>query len=158
MIQLGLLLMCVAVAASSSCVVVRDAASAQDVKIEVHGANAVRVRAVTLGGKFVDAPDVVSAFTPLPGTATVTATPTVADGADCTAVDLGAAGSSVISGNLKAALGPVTNSPHPYSFCHLEDTLMGAPLFERRYSTVLPHALHQCPLGGRQQATSATLC
>lgn len=111
MIQLGLLLMCVAVAASSSCVVVRDAASAQDVKIEVHGANAVRVRAVTLGGKFVDAPDVVSAFTPLPGTATVTATPTVADGADCTAVDLGAAGSSVISGNLKAALGPVTTHP-----------------------------------------------
>ena len=107
MIQLGLLLMCVAVAASSSCVVVRDAASAQDVKIEVHGANAVRVRAVTLGGKFVDAPDVVSAFTPLPGTAT----PTVADGADCTAVDLGAAGSSVISGNLKAALGPVTTHP-----------------------------------------------
>ena len=101
-LALALLLVCgCMVAASPRCVVVRDVASAQDVKIEAHGANAVRVRAVVVGAQFVDDPDVVSAFTPLPST--TAAAPGV--DAECVPVDLGAAGSFVVSGNLKAALG-----------------------------------------------------
>ena len=104
-----------AAAASSSprcsCVVVRDTTRAQDVKIEAHGANAVRVRAVASGGTFLDDPDVVSAFTPLPtpsggggggGGGTLVLAPT----AECATVALDAAGASVTSGNLKAAVGP----------------------------------------------------
>ena len=57
-----LLLVTGAAAAANSCLVVRDAASAQDVRIEAHGANAVRVRSVPSGGSFFDPPDVVSAL------------------------------------------------------------------------------------------------
>ena len=101
--------------AGPSCVVVRDAASAQDVRIEPHGANAVRVRAVVSGGRFVDDPDVVSAFTPLPapgggggGGGALELAAAGVDGEGCAAVDLGssAAGTSVTSGNIKAAVGP----------------------------------------------------
>jgi hypothetical protein len=84
-----------AMMASPSCVVVRDAASAQDVKIEAHGANAVRVRAVASGGVFLDDPDVVSAFTPLPTTTPpgdegVTLSATDAGELECATVDLDA--------------------------------------------------------------------
>ena len=49
------LLVSLAVAASAtpSCVVIRDAASGQDVKIEASGANGVRVRAVPSGNRSV---------------------------------------------------------------------------------------------------------
>ena len=64
------------------------------------------MRAVPSGGAFLDDPDVVSAFTqrPTPGTATRTSS---TDAAECATVELGAAGSSVTSGNLKAAVGSV---------------------------------------------------
>lgn len=97
-----LLAACAAGASHAACVVVRDTAHAQDVRIEAHGANAVRVRAVTSGGEFLDDPDVVSAFTPLP---TPGASLAAADAGECATVDLHAAGSSVTSGNLKAAVG-----------------------------------------------------
>eukprot|EP01048_Picozoa_sp_COSAG05_P031325 COSAG05_NODE_11378_length_516_cov_1.326139_1_plen_106_part_01 len=63
------LLLAVVGRAEAGCLVVHDVSSAQDVRIEDHGTNAVRVRAVPTGGKFLDSPDVISAFTPLPATA-----------------------------------------------------------------------------------------
>ena len=48
----------------SGCLLIRDAASTQDIKIEAHGANAFRVRAVPSGAAFMDEPDVVSALLP----------------------------------------------------------------------------------------------
>ena len=114
---LALLLLCGAVAASPSCLVVRDAANAQDVKIEAHGTNAVRVRAVVSGGKVVDDPDVVSAFTPLPTRGIATTLVAAAD-AECATVNLGAAGSSVTSGNLKASVG----SDGKLTFTRLSDS------------------------------------
>ena len=62
-VALGALLLVAADAASApSCLIVHDAVSAQDLKIEAHGANAVRVRAVPTGGTFKDDPDVISAL------------------------------------------------------------------------------------------------
>lgn len=91
-------------AAGPSCVIVRDAANAQDVKIEAHGANAVRVRAVASGGKFLDDPDVVSAFTPLPAPGASTTIIRASDG-ECATVAMDGVESSVTSGNLKATAG-----------------------------------------------------
>ena len=82
-------------AASPSCLIVRDAASAQDVKIEAHGDNAVRVRAVASGGAFKDSPDVITALTMINSFSD----------ADCESAALTAAGQSVTSGNLKASVG-----------------------------------------------------
>ena len=78
------------------CLVVRT--GAQDVKIEAYGSDAVRVRAVPSGGKFLDAPDVVSALVPAADGAL---------GAPCGAVDLQktTGGADVTSGNIKAAVG-----------------------------------------------------
>jgi hypothetical protein len=97
------LLLCAAAAAAAaaatthpSCIIVRDAVNAQDVKLEAHGENAVRVRAVPAGGTFLDAPDVVSAFTPLPtpgAGATIIAAPI-----ECVTVALNSAASDVDEG------------------------------------------------------------
>eukprot|EP01051_Picozoa_sp_SAG22_P021983 SAG22_NODE_5082_length_1090_cov_1.732593_1_plen_225_part_01 len=78
------------------CLVVRDARSGQDLKLEAHGANAVRVRAVPAGGSFKDDPDVVSALSPASWAAE-----------ECGAgvLDAGGGPSSVTSGNLRAAVG-----------------------------------------------------
>lgn len=76
------------------CVVVRDAATGQDVRIEPFGRNAVRVRAVPSGRAIRD--DLVSAL--LPPADGFAAAP-----GSCTWVTL--AGQSVTSGNLRAQLG-----------------------------------------------------
>eukprot|EP01049_Picozoa_sp_SAG25_P014227 SAG25_NODE_2446_length_1598_cov_1.340227_3_plen_198_part_00 len=84
------------------CLVVHDTSAAQDLRIEAHGANSLRVRAVPSGGAFKDAPDVVSAFTPLgdDGTGSMLLS------AQCATTVLdSAAGASVSNGNLKAAVG-----------------------------------------------------
>ena len=74
--------------------VVRDTASGQYVKIEAHGANAVRVRAIPTGGSFYDAPDVISALL-------MPSEPTSA----CLNATLAEGGRELTSGNLKAAVG-----------------------------------------------------
>ena len=76
------------------CLVVRDVTSAQDVKIEAHGRNSVRVRAVPSGAAFRDAPDIVSALVSpsIPST-------------ECYTVALTGAGQGITSGNLNAAVG-----------------------------------------------------
>ena len=84
-----------AASSSPSCLIVRDAASAQDVKIEAHGHNAVRVRAVASGGAFQDPPDVITALTMINSFSD----------ADCESAALTTAGQSVTSGNLKASVG-----------------------------------------------------
>ena len=43
--------------AQPSCLILRDAAAGQEVRIEAHGENGIRVRAVLLGGSFKDEPD-----------------------------------------------------------------------------------------------------
>ena len=130
----GLLFVLGATIASPGCVIVRDLDSAQDVKIEAHGANAVRVRVVASGGKFLDDPDVVSALTPLPtrGTTDTLATPAAAPADDCTTVDLETAGSSVINGNLKAAVG----SDGKLTFTRVSDSKM--LLTEKKVRTLAP--------------------
>jgi alpha-D-xyloside xylohydrolase len=104
-VALALLFTSGATVANPNCLIVRDPTSAQDVRIEAHGANAVRVRAVTSGGKFRDDPDVVSALTPLPTRGTGNALGAAATARECTTVDLETAGASVSNGNLKAAVG-----------------------------------------------------
>ena len=88
-----------ALPAGQGCVVVRDAAAGQDVKIEAYGTNAVRVRAVPTGGSFKDSPDVISGLVP-PATHDASGAQ-----ADCASVALSSAGQSVTSGNLKASVG-----------------------------------------------------
>ena len=85
-----------------SCLIVRHGASAQDVKLEAWGANAVRVRAVPSGSSFKDAPDVVSALNPS----------AAASSAECRTVSVlghadgtGGAAQEITSGNLRAAVG-----------------------------------------------------
>jgi hypothetical protein len=82
--------------ASASCLIVRDEHnSAQDLKIEPWGENAVRVRAVPSGGAFRD--DLVSALVP----------PTdgfVAAAAECSTLSL-STGQTVTSGNIQASVG-----------------------------------------------------
>ena len=92
-----------AAAAGPSCVVVRDAANAQNVKIEAHGDNAVRVRAVPASFPFKDDPDVISALSPLPSAAGARH----ALAAECATVTLDSVGgpTSVTSGNIRAAVG-----------------------------------------------------
>jgi alpha-D-xyloside xylohydrolase len=99
-ITLRLLLLCafgasIIEAISSSCLIVRDRTSAQDVKIEAHGANAVRVRAIPAGGQFKDEPDVISAL--------ITTNSTTVS--ECSTVTLSKTEQVVTSGNLKAAVG-----------------------------------------------------
>jgi len=55
-----------AVTASTSCrrLTVRDTRAGQDIRLEAHGADAIRVRAVTLGETFRD--DLISALLPVP--------------------------------------------------------------------------------------------
>ena len=84
-----------------SCLVVHDTANGQDVRIEAHGENGVRVRAVRTGNAFKDSPDVISALLP-PSSASS------ASASDCGAVYLAPSPSNatfVTSGNLKAAVG-----------------------------------------------------
>eukprot|EP01051_Picozoa_sp_SAG22_P000314 SAG22_NODE_7_length_40155_cov_25.241356_27_plen_389_part_00 len=90
-------------AAAPSCLIIRDASAGQDVKMEQFGANAVRVRAVPAGGAFRD--DLVSAL--VPPSDGFAADP-AAGGCPTVALDAAAAGgpTSVISGNMRAALGP----------------------------------------------------
>ena len=84
-------------ASATSCLIIRDAAAAQDVKIEAHGAHAVRVRAVPAGAAFRDGDDIVSAL--------VVSNSSGTDTAACGTVQLSAtsAPASVTSGNLQAA-------------------------------------------------------
>lgn len=108
MLMLALLpLLCAAAsagAADPSCLIIRDVTAAQDVKIEAHGANALRVRAVPSGGQFKDDPDVVSAFTPLASAAA--GEQSMDEPIECVTVALDAAlDTFVSSGNLKAAVG-----------------------------------------------------
>ena len=78
----------------------------------------VRVRAVASGGTFVDAPDVVSAFTPLP-TQSVGAT-ILASETECATVALSGVGSTVTSGNLRAAVG----SDGKLTFTRVSDSMV----------------------------------
>ena len=86
-------------ASATSCLIIRDAAAAQDVRIEAHGAHAVRVRAVPAGAAFRDGDDIVSAL--------VVSNSSGTDTAACGTVQLSAtsAPASVTSGNLQAAVG-----------------------------------------------------
>ena len=77
----------------SECVIIHDSSSKQDVKIEAHGNNAVRVRAVPSGASFKDVPDIVSALVN-------PSTPST----ECDTVALVEAGEGVTSGNLKATV------------------------------------------------------
>jgi hypothetical protein len=91
---------------SSSCLIVRDFSSAQDVRIEAHGANAVRVRAVLQGSPFKDEPDIISALLAKTDSASTS---------NCTVVTLPPPVASVVpgsktnttlkNGNLEAAVG-----------------------------------------------------
>lgn len=81
--------------APAQCLIVRDTAAAQDLKIEQFGRNAVRVRIVPTGQPFRD--DLVSALIPPMDGFSATA--------GCNTVDLTAAGQAVTSGNLQAAVG-----------------------------------------------------
>ena len=75
------------------CLVVSDPAAGQDIKLEAHGDNAIRVRAVPSGGTFRD--DLVSALLPLDG---------AAGQAECARAAL-TSGQTVTSGNLQASVG-----------------------------------------------------
>ena len=77
----------------SKCVIIRDDASKQDIKIEAHGNNAVRVRAVPSGNSFRDVPDIISALVnpSIPLT-------------ECDTVALTTAVEGVTNGNLHATL------------------------------------------------------
>jgi hypothetical protein len=96
---------CAAGQLQSECLILCDAVAAQDLKIEAHGDNALRVRAVPTGGSFKDTPDVISALVPPPpddgNVASVSSL-------ECPTVVLSAAGGqqAVTNGNLKAAVGP----------------------------------------------------
>jgi len=93
-----------AAVASPSCIIVRDVANGQDVKIESHGDNGVRVRAVRTGGSFKDSPDIISALLPPAANADadVNCSTIVHDSSQQATP---AALLSVTSGNLKAAVG-----------------------------------------------------
>ena len=85
---------------AADCVVVRDSAAGQDLRIEAWGDNAVRVRVVPTGGAFRD--DLVSALLPLPA-----AVHGAAGSRACAAVALvqGGRPQMVSSGNLCAVAG-----------------------------------------------------
>ena len=77
----------------SECVIIHDSFFKQDIKIEAHGNNAVRVRAVPSGASFKDEPDIVSALVnpSMPPT-------------ECNTVALERLGNGVTSGNLQATV------------------------------------------------------
>jgi len=105
---------------SPRCLVVTDAAG-QTLKLEAHGANAIRVRAVLQGGAFLDDPDVVSALVPQTDAhfrAAAGACPTVAHDA--------APPSTLTQGNLKAAVG----ADGTLSFTRVSD---GKTLLQEQY-------------------------
>lgn len=83
------------VVAQPNCLILRDAAAGQDVRIEAHGENGIRVRAVVLGDRFRDQPEVISAFIPVPQPAP----------AACGTAQLTGVARIVRSGNLKASMG-----------------------------------------------------
>ena len=78
------------------CLLIRDAFSGQDVKIEAYGANAVRVRAVPSGAAFRDEPDVISALLP----------PSQSRTTGCRAASLTIANTTqtLVNGNLNASV------------------------------------------------------
>lgn len=110
------------------CMVVRDTAAGQDVRLEGHGADAIRVRAVPHGLSFFDPPDVVSALVePSPS-------------AECRTVDM-RSGQSVTSGNLRASL----SEDGILSFTRISD---GALLLRERESRVLAPTTTTPPMSG----------
>ena len=124
------LLWTTAACAVHGCLVVHDPAAQQSLRIEAHGTNALRVRAVPAGAAFRD--DLVSAFVAAPSPAPSCVTMSLGGG--------GAVGFNFTSGNLRAEVGAADGL---LSFWRVSD---GAQLLAEQSVRALRPAVTRPPL------------